>query len=190
MTAEFTTDRDRIQNPALRIHGDFRGTFSVETIEQLLADSIEQLSNGAATTAFVPLLAERFTKERLRAVAKVERPKTNNKPTLLFLCVHNAGRSQMAAGWLQHLAGDQVDVLSGGSAPAEQVNASAIESMNEVGIDIASSYPKPWTQETLKSADVVVTMGCGDACPVIPGKRYVDWEIDDPAGKSLIVGPR
>lgn len=109
----------------------------------------------------------------------------DSKPTILFLCVHNAGRSPMAAGWLQHLAGDQVDVLSGGSAPAEQVNPSAVAAMLEVGIDIANEYPKPWADETLRAADVVVMMGCGDACPVIPGKRYLDWELEDPAGKTL-----
>lgn len=109
----------------------------------------------------------------------------NQKPSVLFLCVHNAGRSQMAAGWLQHLAGDQVDVYSGGSAPAERVNQAAVEAMAEAGIDIANAYPKPWTDETLAAADVVVTMGCGDACPVIPGKRYLDWELEDPAGKTV-----
>lgn len=107
-----------------------------------------------------------------------------DKPTVLFLCVHNAGRSQIAAGWLEHLAGDQVTVLSGGSAPADAVNPAAVEAMREVGIDIADAYPKPWTDETLGMADVVVTMGCGDACPVIPGKRYLDWDLDDPAGKT------
>ena len=106
-------------------------------------------------------------------------------PTILFLCVHNAGRSQMAAGWLRHLAGDRVQVLSGGSKPATRVNPSAVEAMREVGIDIADEFPKPWTDETVGAADVVVTMGCGDACPVIPGKRYLDWELDDPAGKGV-----
>jgi arsenate reductase (thioredoxin) len=106
-------------------------------------------------------------------------------PTVLFLCVHNAGRSQMAAGWLRHLAGERVDVLSGGSAPAEQVNPAAVEAMREVGIDITDQFPKPWTEETLGAADVIVTMGCGDACPVYPGKRYLDWELDDPAGKPV-----
>lgn len=109
----------------------------------------------------------------------------NGNPTVLFLCVHNAGRSQMAAGWLQHLAGDEVDVFSAGSAPAEQVNPAAVAAMEEVGIDIAHAHPKPWTDEALTAADIVVTMGCGDACPVIPGKRYLDWELDDPAGKGV-----
>ncbi len=107
------------------------------------------------------------------------------KPTVLFVCVHNAGRSQMAAGWMRHLAGDEVDVLSGGSAPAEQINPAAVEAMREVGVDIADEHPQPWTDETLGAADVVVTMGCGDACPVYPGKRYLDWQLDDPAGKPV-----
>ena len=106
-------------------------------------------------------------------------------PTVLFLCVHNAGRSQMAAGWMQHLAAERIQVLSGGSAPAEQINPAAVEVMREVGIDITEQYPKPWTEETLEAADVVVTMGCGDTCPVVPGKRYLDWELTDPAGKPM-----
>ena len=106
------------------------------------------------------------------------------KPTVLFLCTHNAGRSQMAAGWMRQLAGDRVEVLSGGSTPAEQVNRAAVEAMAEVGIDIGGEQPKPWTDAMLGEADVVVTMGCGDACPVLPGKRYVDWELDDPAGMT------
>ena len=109
----------------------------------------------------------------------------SNKPTVLFVCVHNAGRSQMAAGWMRHLAGDGVEVLSGGSTPAAEVNPAAVESMREVGVDISGAQPRPWTEETLGAADVVVTMGCGDACPVYPGKRYLDWELDDPAGKPV-----
>jgi arsenate reductase (thioredoxin) len=106
-------------------------------------------------------------------------------PTVLFLCVHNAGRSQMAAGFLRHLADGRVEVLSGGSAPAESVNPAAVEAMAEVGIDIADQHPKPWTDDTVGAADVIVSMGCGDACPVLPGKRYLDWELEDPAGKGV-----
>jgi arsenate reductase (thioredoxin) len=106
-------------------------------------------------------------------------------PHVLFLCVHNAGRSQMAAGWLRHLAGDRVAVYSGGSEPADRINPAAVEAMAEVGIDITDEFPKRWTDEIVRSADVVVTMGCGDACPVFPGKRYEDWELDDPAGLDL-----
>lgn len=106
-------------------------------------------------------------------------------PIVLFLCVHNAGRSQMAAGFMRHLGGDGVAVFSGGSEPAAEVNPSAIVAMAEVGVDIAGYEPRRWDDDTLRSADVVVTMGCGDECPVYPGKRYLDWELDDPAGQSV-----
>jgi protein-tyrosine-phosphatase len=106
-------------------------------------------------------------------------------PTVLFLCVHNAGRSQMALGWFNHLAGDRAVAWSGGSEPGKEVNPSAVLAMAEVGIDIAQEFPKPWTDEMVQAADVVVTMGCGDACPLFPGKRYEDWELPDPAGQDL-----
>ncbi len=106
-------------------------------------------------------------------------------PTVLFLCVHNAGRSQMALGWFNHLAGTRAVAWSGGSEPAREVNPAAIAAMAEVGIDIAHEFPEPWTDEMVRAADVVITMGCGDACPVFPGKRYEDWELDDPAGQSI-----
>ncbi len=121
-------------------------------------------------------------RERLRAVARVEGTMTTDKPAVVFLCVHNAGRSQMAAGWLQHVAGDQVEVFSGGSNPGSQVNPSAVAAMAEVGIDMADACPKQWTEEVLRAADVIITMGCGDACPIFPGKRYLDWSVADPAG--------
>lgn len=105
--------------------------------------------------------------------------------TVLFACIHNAGRSQMAAGWLRHLGGDGVVVWSGGSEPADEINPAAVAAMAEVGIDIAQELPKPWTEEIVRAADVVVTMGCGDACPLYPGKRYEDWELADPAGEDL-----
>jgi len=106
-------------------------------------------------------------------------------PSVLFLCVHNAGRSQIALGWFNHLAGDRATAWSGGSAPAAEINASAVEVMAEVGIDIAKESPKPWTEEIVQVADVVVTMGCGDACPILPGKRYEDWDLEDPAGLAV-----
>lgn len=109
----------------------------------------------------------------------------SDTPSVLFLCVHNAGRSQMASGWMQHLAGGRIEVRSGGSEPADEVNPAAVAAMREVGIDITSHHPKPWTDETIGAADVVVTMGCGDTCPVLPGKRYLDWELEDPAGKGV-----
>lgn len=108
-----------------------------------------------------------------------------SKPSILFLCVHNAGRSQMAAGFTRHVGGDGVDVYSGGSEPADQVNSAAVAAMAEKGIDISMQTPQRWTDEVVSKVDVVVTMGCGDTCPVFPGVRYVDWDLDDPAGKPV-----
>ncbi len=107
------------------------------------------------------------------------------KPTVLFVCVHNAGRSQMAAGLLTHLAGDRIEVRSAGSEPADQLNPAVIDAMNEVGIDITNERPKLLTTDAVKTADVVITMGCGDTCPIFPGKRYEDWQLDDPAGQGI-----
>jgi arsenate reductase (thioredoxin) len=109
----------------------------------------------------------------------------SSKSTVLFVCVHNAGRSQMAAGWLRHLAGDTVEVRSAGSEPADQINPVAVEAMREVGIDITANSPRKLDWDTAQSSDVLITMGCGDACPVFPGKRYLDWVLDDPAGQDL-----
>lgn len=108
-----------------------------------------------------------------------------NRPTVLFLCVHNAGRSQMALGFFRHLAGDRAVAWSGGSEPGNEINPAAIAVMAERGIDISREFPKPWTDEIVRAADVVITMGCGDACPVLPGKRYLDWTLDDPAGLAV-----
>jgi arsenate reductase len=108
-----------------------------------------------------------------------------DRPSVLFLCVHNAGRSQMAAGWLQHLADGLIDVLSAGSEPAESINPAAVAAMDEIGIDLRGRAPRRWDMADLEAADVVVTMGCGDTCPVLPGKRYVDWPLDDPAGQGV-----
>jgi protein-tyrosine-phosphatase len=110
---------------------------------------------------------------------------TSTAPAVLFLCVHNAGRSQMALGWLRHLGADRVTGFSGGSEPKTEVNKVAVAAMAEVGVDISGESPKPWTYEVLDTVDIVVTMGCGDACPVIPGKRYEDWAVTDPADRSL-----
>jgi len=110
---------------------------------------------------------------------------TDQRPAVLFLCVHNAGRSQMAAGWLRYLAGERVEVFSGGSEPADQVNPAAVAAMAEAGIDIAGEQPQRWTDEHARDADVVITMGCGDVCPIYPGKRYEDWELTDPAGQPV-----
>lgn len=176
--------RPLIRASAERLRTDFAGVFGEETIQRFMAESWESLQ-GAKVATFVPLFVERFTRQRLRALARVEGKSTDTRPMVVFLCVQNAGRSQMAAGWLQHLAGDEVEVFSGGSNPASEVNPAAIEAMAEIGIDISSEFPKPWTDEVVQAANVVVTMGCGDSCPIFPGTRYMDWEVGDPAGLPL-----
>ena len=147
--------------------------------------SYDQFAGRATTQDFLPVLAERFARQRLKALARVEGKHDDGLPIVLFLCTHNAGRSQMALGWFEHLAGDNAVAWSGGSEPGAEVNPAAIAAMAEVGINISREYPKPWTDEILQAADVVVTMGCGDACPLFPGKRYEDWVLDDPAGMGV-----
>jgi protein-tyrosine-phosphatase len=182
---EFTLDQQvALKTAATRLERDFDSTFGVETIERFLYSSYDQFAGRATIVNFLPLLAERFARQRLQALARVEGKVVDGKPVVLFLCTHNAGRSQMALGFFQHYAGDQAVAWSGGSEPGEQVNPAAIEAMKERGIDIANEYPKPWTDEVVQAADVVITMGCGDACPVFPGKRYEEWVLDDPAGKD------
>jgi arsenate reductase len=170
-----------MRSAATTLQADFDGTFSTETIELFLQTSYDQFADRAKLTNFLPLMAERFARQRLRALAKVEGKGDGGTPIVLFLCVHNAGRSQMALGWFDYLAGDQAIAWSGGSEPGTEINPAAIEAMAEVGIDITGEFPKPWTEEIIKAADVVITMGCGDACPLYPGKRYEDWVLDDPA---------
>jgi protein-tyrosine-phosphatase len=176
----------QIAQSAARLARDFDGTFSTETIERYLLDSQAKLENRATVANWLPVLIERFARDRLKALQRLE-VGTLDKPAVLFLCVHNAGRSQMAAGWLRKLSGDSVDVFSGGSDPGVVVNAAAVEVMAEVGINIADEYPKPWTDEIARAADVIITMGCGDACPIFPGKRYEDWTLTDPAGQPVDV---
>jgi len=150
-----------------------------------LTTSYDQFAGRATVPNFLPLMAERFARQRLKALARVEGKVADGVPVVLFLCVHNAGRSQMALGWFNHLAGDRALAWSGGSEPGNEVNPAAIAAMAEVGIDISEEFPKPWTDEIVRAADVVVTMGCGDACPLFPGKRYEDWVLTDPFGKSV-----
>jgi arsenate reductase (thioredoxin) len=164
---------------------EFDGTFGTETIDRFLHSSYDEFAGRAVVLNYLPLLAERFARQRLRALAKVEGMHISGVPVVLFLCTHNAGRSQMALGFFQHLAGDCAIAWSGGSEPATTINPSAIAAMRERGIDISGEYPKPWTDEVVRAADVVVTMGCGDACPVFPGRRYEDWVLDDPAGLDV-----
>jgi len=170
---------------AARLAGEFDGTFGVETIERFVHSSYDEFADRAILTKFLPLIAERFARQRLHALAKVQGLRDDGKPTVLFLCTHNAGRSQMALGFFRQLAGDAAVAWSGGSEPGVRVNPVAVAAMAELGIDISGEFPKPWTDETVRAADVVITMGCGDACPIFPGKRYEDWLVDDPAGQDL-----
>jgi arsenate reductase (thioredoxin) len=174
-----------LKTAAHNLRDQFAGTFSVETIERFLQTSYDQFADRARFTNFLPLMAERFARQRLTALARVEGKHDDGLPIVLFLCVHNAGRSQMALGWFNHLAGDRAIAWSGGSEPSTEINPAVVEVMAEVGISIVGEFPKPWTDEILRAADVVVTMGCGDACPIYPGKRYEDWELDDPEGRDV-----
>lgn len=174
-----------VRTVTARLSPSFAGIFGIETIQRFVLDSFEQLLPNARVTTYLPILAEKFAKERLRALGRVEGTLPSTTPGVLFLCVHNAGRSQMAAGWLRHLAGDRVVVWSGGSEPTSEINPAAVAVMAEVGVDITDEFPKPWTDEIVRAADVVITMGCGDACPLYPGKRYEDWELMDPAEMDI-----
>jgi arsenate reductase len=174
-----------LKTSATRLHVGFGEHFGDETIERFLHSSYDQFAGRAAVPNFLPLLAERWARQRLLALARVEGKITDSKPTVLFLCTHNAGRSQMALGYFNHLAGEHGVAWSGGSEPGNEINPAAVAAMAEVGIGITREFPKPWTDEIVQAADVVVTMGCGDACPFFPGKRYENWELPDPAGQGI-----
>jgi arsenate reductase (thioredoxin) len=163
---------------------DFRGVFSRETIERYVHESLESLP-AARFSDFVPVLVHRFSRERLKALAQAEGMIAKDVPEVLFVCVQNSGRSQMAAALLHQRAAGLVHVRSAGSDPAEQINPSVVRAMEELGVDLSQEFPKPLTDEVVRAADAVITMGCGDACPMYPGKRYEDWEVEDPAGKSI-----
>ena len=178
--------RQRVEAMVDRLAEEFAGTFSRETVRRCASDSYESLKS-AALPDFVPALAYRFTRERLRARAQVGGQLHKEQPEILFVCVHNAGRSQMAAVLMDRLSGGKVSVRSAGSAPANEINPAVVQVMAELGMDLAHEFPKPLTDEVVEAADVVVTMGCGDACPVYPGKRYLGWELDDPAGQPVDV---
>jgi arsenate reductase (thioredoxin) len=163
---------------------EFRGVFALETVERYVWESIDRMS-GARIADFIPLFVHRFSRERLRALAQTEGKLAKPVPEVLFVCVHNSGRSQMAAGLLNEHANGRVHVRTAGSDPANQINPAVVQAMSEVGVDLSEEFPKPLTDEYVAAADVVITMGCGDACPIYPGKRYEDWQLEDPAGKDL-----
>jgi protein-tyrosine-phosphatase len=166
------------------MHEEFRGIYSLETVERFVDESIDRLS-GARVVDFIPLFVHRFARERLRALAQAQGAIMSDVPEVLFVCVHNAGRSQMAAALLDHHAAGRVRVRSAGSAPAAEINPAVRAVMAERGLDLSKEFPKPLTGEAVRAADVVITMGCGDVCPVFPGKRYLDWRLPDHAGQPV-----
>jgi arsenate reductase len=167
-----------------RLRDEFAGVFSPETVERFMAESLDAL-RSTRIKDFVPLFVHRFARERLRALGQVEGTIGKDVPEVLFVCVQNAGRSQIAAALLDHYAQGRIHVRSAGSDPADRINPNVVQAMAELGIDIGKEFPKPMTDEVVQAADAVVTMGCGDACPIYPGKRYEDWEVDDPAEADL-----
>jgi protein-tyrosine-phosphatase len=185
--AELSVDsvtRGHLEKGLASLCEEFARIFGVETIERYMAESLTEIGS-ARVRNFVPLFVHRFARERLRALAQADEKITKQVPEVLFVCVHNAGRSQMAAGLLGKLGGDRVHVRTAGSDPAAVINPAVVDAMEEMGIDLSQEFPKPLTDEFVRAADVVITMGCGDACPIYPGKRYEDWELEDPAGKDL-----
>lgn len=162
----------------------FAGFFAEQTIYRYVFESYAALRRTARVTTYLTDLTRHFVIERLTALAQSEGAIVSDVPEVLFVCVHNAGRSQMAAALLDHYADGRVHVRSAGSTPASEINPAVREVMAEVGLDLSKEFPKPLTDDVVRAADVVITMGCGDACPVYPGKRYLDWDLTDPAGKS------
>jgi arsenate reductase (thioredoxin) len=176
--------QQHIDRAAERLAEEFAGVFSKETISRYMAESSDLLGE-ARINVFVPVLAHRFTRERLKALGQAEGVITKEQPEVLFVCVHNAGRSQMAAGLVKLRSEGKIHVRSAGSTPTDAINPAVVEAMTEIGVDMSEEFPKPLTDEVVRAADVVITMGCGDACPIYPGKRYEDWELDDPAGQNV-----
>ena len=177
--------------PALlgRIAGDlairFRGTFSRETVSEYVHESYTLLSERARITRYLPSLTARFAGDRLRALASAEGLAVDSTADVLFVCVQNAGRSQLASAILRSLAGDRVRVLTAGSEPAGAINPLIVAVLDEVGIPVTGEFPKPLTDEVVRAADYVITMGCGDACPIYPGRCYLDWDLPDPAELTI-----
>jgi protein-tyrosine-phosphatase len=176
--------QNHVRQAARQLKAEFAGVFSEETIERYIGESVDLLGDSKINV-FVPVLAHRFARERLKALAQADNLVIKEQPEVLFVCVHNAGRSQMAAALVKLRSQGRIHVRSAGSAPGSEINPAVIVAMNELGVDMSEEFPKPLTDEVVRAADVVITMGCGDACPIYPGKKYADWQLDDPAGQGL-----
>jgi arsenate reductase (thioredoxin) len=174
-----------LDTSADRLAARFAAHFSPETVRECLDDSYIVLAATARVHTHLYVLAERFAAERLNATITANSETATGKPEVLFVCVHNAGRSQMAAALLDHHGAGRVVVRSAGSAPVDSVNPAVVAALAELDLDVSKEFPKPLTDEVVRASDVVITMGCGDACPIYPGKRYLNWELDDPAGQNV-----
>jgi arsenate reductase len=175
----------QLLSSAERLHTIFKKQFSLETVEKYVFESYALLDAKSEIKIYLHAMAERFARDRLYALLKSENLGDTQSLDILYVCVHNSGRSQMAAGFTAKLGGEKVTVRSAGSAPKESISNVVLEAMAEVGIDITQEFPKPLTDEVVRASDAVITMGCGDACPIYPGKRYEDWVLADPAGQDL-----
>jgi arsenate reductase len=178
--------RGRLEATVEELTDEFRGVFSRGTVERFVNESCDRLGDRPTTGPnFLPLLVGRFARERLWALAQAEGHVAKTCPEVLFVCAHNAGRSQIAAALAHHLSAGWIAVRSAGSHPGERIEPAVIAAMDELGIDVTHEFPKPLTDEVVRAADVVITMGCGDACPVLSGKHYEDWEVADPRGQPV-----
>ena len=172
--------RRHVEKETESLAAEFAGVFAPETIDRYIVDSLDRLGS-ARFSDYLPVFAYRFARERLRALGQADGLLVKEQLEILFVCVHNAGRSQMAAGLVTLRSEGRISVRSAGSAPGEMINPLVVQAMAELGIDLGEAFPKPLADEVVRAADVVITMGCGDACPIYPGKRYEDWQLDDPA---------
>lgn len=186
-TPELLMPQAVLSRAAADLAARYAGVFSPQTVERYVFESYAALRRTARIHNHLTSLATRFAADRLTALAQSQGAAPKDVPEVLFICVHNAGRSQMAAALLNHHGQGRVHVRSAGSTPAEEINAEVIAAMAEIGIDLGDEFPKPLTDDVVAAADVVVSMGCGDACAIYPGKRYLDWTMDDPAGQKLEV---
>lgn len=174
-----------LERMAADLAARFAGTFSPETIAEYVNESYTLLADRAGITRYLPSLTARFAGDRLRALADASTATGDTTPDVLFVCVQNAGRSQLAAAILRSLAGDRVRVLTAGSAPEAVINPKIVTALDEIGVSVGGEYPKPLTDEVVRAADYVITMGCGDACPIYPGRRYLDWDLPDPTELAM-----
>jgi arsenate reductase (thioredoxin) len=184
--AALLTPDSVLHRAAERLAQHFTGMVSEETVERVVFESYTALARTAKVQSHLPSLAEKFARDRLTALAQSKGLIAKRVPEVLFVCVHNSGRSQMAAALTRQLAGDRVHVRSAGSQPGERILPEVVEALREIGADVDEEFPKPLTDDVVRAADAVITMGCGDACPLYPGKRYLDWHLEDPAGLDLI----